>query len=153
MDILRDAGAVDDDDGPEWMDIGHVSQLPRGSKAVIDIYGQSVLVVHSLQGVFFALSNRCYHMGGPLDQGIVLESGSRPGPADAGLPEPCVECPWHKYIVGGITGHSYLATPDAGWKDKGKRQAVFQVRVVKNRIMVCKEETVAQGERPGNFQW
>ncbi|HXF82043.1 MAG TPA: non-heme iron oxygenase ferredoxin subunit [bacterium] len=57
-----------------------VKDVPPGTGRVVQAGGKA-LAVFNINGVCFALDNRCTHVGGPLGQGRV----------DGGT----VICPWH----------------------------------------------------------
>jgi nitrite reductase/ring-hydroxylating ferredoxin subunit len=64
----------------EWKDALDDAELAEAQPQVVDVDGVPVMLVRQ-HGEVFALSNRCSHRGGPLDEGD-LEDG-------------CVVCPWH----------------------------------------------------------
>jgi nitrite reductase/ring-hydroxylating ferredoxin subunit len=99
------AGAVQETSGSYFL--GSVSQFPAGSRRIVQIRGHSI-GVFNVDGVFYALLNRCPHQGGPLCEGQVLSR------LDADTPEtvhydpwaPVIECPWHAWAFDLATGRS-----------------------------------------------
>jgi NAD(P)H-dependent nitrite reductase small subunit len=68
-----------------------VAELPPGQATEVDVGGRSV-ALFNVEGVFYALVNRCPHRGGPLGQGFV--EGSQ------------VSCPWHNWTFDVTTGEN-----------------------------------------------
>lgn len=69
------------EEGPEeWVRVGSESDLPEGEPVKVTVGSVDVLLVRRSDRIT-AISNRCSHRGGPLDEGS-LENG-------------CVTCPWH----------------------------------------------------------
>jgi nitrite reductase/ring-hydroxylating ferredoxin subunit/uncharacterized membrane protein len=65
----------------EWTPVLRDAELPEGEARYAEVGGVGVLVAR-LDGELHALSNRCNHRGGPLDEGEIAGG--------------CVTCPWHK---------------------------------------------------------
>eukprot|EP01104_Vermistella_antarctica_P002428 TRINITY_DN1266_c0_g1_i2.p2 TRINITY_DN1266_c0_g1~~TRINITY_DN1266_c0_g1_i2.p2 ORF type:complete len:112 (-),score=8.99 TRINITY_DN1266_c0_g1_i2:171-506(-) len=61
---------------------------------------------------------RCYHMGGPLDEGDIEDFDGRL----------CVKCPWHRYIIDLDTGEGMYRDMESNGKCKGRKQRVHQVK-------------------------
>jgi nitrite reductase/ring-hydroxylating ferredoxin subunit len=64
----------------EFVKVALVSEIAPGAMKQVKLVDQE-LVIGNIDGQFFALSNKCTHMGGPLSRGK-LEGF-------------VVECPWH----------------------------------------------------------
>jgi nitrite reductase/ring-hydroxylating ferredoxin subunit/uncharacterized membrane protein len=64
----------------DWTPVLRDAELPDGEARYAEVGGVGVLVAR-VDGELHALSNRCTHRGGPLDEGE-LDDG-------------CVTCPWH----------------------------------------------------------
>jgi nitrite reductase/ring-hydroxylating ferredoxin subunit len=60
--------------------VANVSELAPGKAKVVQA-ANKVLALFNLDGTFYALDNRCTHVGGPLGEGQVQEN--------------VVTCPWH----------------------------------------------------------
>lgn len=70
------------DDRPEgWVDALPFDSLAEGKPTAVRVGEVEVVLVRSAVGTVSALTARCNHMGGPLQEGEV---------ADA-----CITCPWH----------------------------------------------------------
>ncbi len=54
----------------KYIEIADINEVPVGSKKKIEIATGTVLVVN-IQGSFYALDNKCPHMGGSLGDGIL----------------------------------------------------------------------------------
>ena len=51
-----------------YVKISVVEEIPVGSKKKVDVNGEQVLIVN-IDGRFFAMANKCPHMGGSLAEG------------------------------------------------------------------------------------
>jgi nitrite reductase/ring-hydroxylating ferredoxin subunit len=69
--------------------VASVRDVPMGTGKVVQA-GSKTLALFNVGGTFYALDNRCTHMGGPLGEGAV--EGDE------------VTCPWHKSVFNIITG-------------------------------------------------
>lgn len=87
--------------------IGLVSELPPGSRKIVDIGGRSV-GVFNVDGRFFALRNTCPHQGAPLCLGSIgaAAAPSAPGEYVWGSEGRILRCPWHGWEFDITTGES-----------------------------------------------
>lgn len=69
--------------------VAKVGDVGVGTGKVVQV-GDKTLALFNLGGTFYALDNRCTHMGGPLGQGAVQENQ--------------VTCPWHGSVFNITTG-------------------------------------------------
>ncbi|HWT22387.1 MAG TPA: Rieske 2Fe-2S domain-containing protein [Solirubrobacteraceae bacterium] len=69
-----------EDRGGDWSPVVREADLPEGEARYAEVDGVGVMVAR-WQGEVFALSNRCAHRGGPLDEGEIRDG--------------CVTCPLH----------------------------------------------------------
>jgi 3-phenylpropionate/trans-cinnamate dioxygenase ferredoxin subunit len=79
--------------------IGLASELPPGSRKLIEIAGRAIGVFH-VNGAYYALRNRCPHRGGPLCQGRIRPLVLPVGVTTALLHEregEILKCPWHQW--------------------------------------------------------
>ena len=60
--------------------VAHVNDVIPGTAKVVQV-GQTTCALFNLGGTFYATSNNCTHLGGPLGQGKVEGN--------------VVTCPWH----------------------------------------------------------
>jgi nitrite reductase/ring-hydroxylating ferredoxin subunit len=71
-------------EGPQdWTPVLPDADLPEGDHRMVAAAGVPVLLYRTA-GTVWALANTCSHMGGPLDEGTIVED--------------CVTCPWHGSI-------------------------------------------------------
>lgn len=103
-----------DQGGDDWHDVLAEASLEEGDPRGGDAGGVPVVVVAGDGGIR-ALSARCSHMGGPLDQGDV-ENG-------------CIRCPWH-----GSVFRLYDGSVERG--PATAPQPTFETRVVDGRVQV-----------------
>ncbi len=96
--------------------VADVSEVPAGTMKIVKLIGEDV-VIANVSGEYFAFSNRCTHVGGPLGKGKL--NGA------------IVQCPWHGSKFDVKTGA--VAGPPA-------RNPVrsFVVRIQSNNIMIEK---------------
>lgn len=87
--------------------IGRVSELPPGSRKIIELEGRSI-GVFNVHGSFYALRNRCPHQGAPLCLGPVTGTAlpSMPGEYRWGREGEIIRCPWHGWEFDLTTGRS-----------------------------------------------
>jgi nitrite reductase/ring-hydroxylating ferredoxin subunit/uncharacterized membrane protein len=64
----------------KWTAVLREADLPEGATRYAEVHGTGVVVVR-WEGAVFALSNRCTHRGGPLDEGTLADG--------------CITCPLH----------------------------------------------------------
>jgi nitrite reductase (NADH) small subunit len=81
-----------------WIEIGHLSDIPRQGARVIATRVGEIAVFRTVDDEVFALRDKCPHKGGPLSQGIV--HGKR------------VACPLHDWKINLDTG--LAVAPDEG---------------------------------------
>ena len=94
--------------------VAKVGDVPPGTGKVVHA-GDKVLALFNLNGTFYALDNRCTHVGGPLGEGKV--EGTQ------------VTCPWHGSVFDIITGA--VVKPPAR-----RPEATFRVQVEKDEVSV-----------------
>jgi nitrite reductase/ring-hydroxylating ferredoxin subunit/uncharacterized membrane protein len=93
------------EEGPEnWTPVMLDADLPEGESRYAEVAGVGIMVARH-QGSVYALSNRCAHRGGPLDEGELSDG--------------CVTCPWHGSVFrladGGVE-RGPSAYPQPAWQ-------------------------------------
>jgi len=88
--------------------VATVQEIPPGGRKIVEVAGRSI-GVFNLDGVFFALRNRCPHQGGPLCAGALGGLISSPGPGEYHYSRAgeIVRCPWHGWEFDVRTGRSW----------------------------------------------
>jgi nitrite reductase/ring-hydroxylating ferredoxin subunit len=122
--------------------IGAVSDIPPGSRRIARIAGRSV-GVFNVKGEFFAIRNRCPHLGGPLCLGMT--TGVTVGRfRDGETPElewirdgEIIRCPWHAWEFDMRSGNAVFGH---GW-----RVAVYQTEIEANGEDAIPVEAEAKG--------
>lgn len=94
--------------------VAKVSDVSVGTGKVVQAEGKT-LALFNLGGTFYALDNRCTHMGGPLGEGAV--EGNQ------------VTCPWHGSVFDVTTGE--VVKPPAR-----RPVATFRVHVERDDVLV-----------------
>jgi nitrite reductase/ring-hydroxylating ferredoxin subunit len=89
--------------------IALVSEIPPGSRKIVELAGRSI-GVFNVGGELFALRNRCPHQGGPLCQGRLSGSvvSSSPGGYEYVRDGEILRCPWHGWEFDIRTGQSWF---------------------------------------------
>ena len=94
--------------------VANVSDVSVGTGKVVQA-GDKTLALFNLGSTFYALDNRCTHMGGPLGEGAV--EGNQ------------VTCPWHGSVFNITTGE--VVRPPAR-----RPVATFRVHVEADDVLV-----------------
>eukprot|EP00462_Mataza_sp_D1_P005027 CAMPEP_0175098608 /NCGR_PEP_ID=MMETSP0086_2-20121207/5961_1 /TAXON_ID=136419 /ORGANISM="Unknown Unknown, Strain D1" /LENGTH=191 /DNA_ID=CAMNT_0016372297 /DNA_START=73 /DNA_END=648 /DNA_ORIENTATION=- len=106
-----------------------LEELKPFSQQVFQVHQRQVLLVRRGK-VLHALDAICYHMGGPLQTGKIVDiediDEQRVHCREA------IVCPWHSYRITLDTGEGWYRAGSGHWKSKGFRQRVHHVRVVKS---------------------
>ncbi|MFY0612889.1 MAG: Rieske 2Fe-2S domain-containing protein [Hyphomicrobiaceae bacterium] len=107
------------DQSLEWIDVGHVDDLPEGRVKSVTPRNRSLCLSH-FNGQWAAMDNHCPHQGGPLGEGSI----------ETGVDGKCwIRCPWHGWDFDPLTG-----APPGGHEDTG--QELFPVEVRDGRIVI-----------------
>lgn len=88
--------------------VAPVSEIPPGTRKLVTLDRREI-VVFNLGGEFYALANRCPHLGGSLCNGIqtaIVES-PEPGVYNASRPGEMIKCPWHGWGFDIRSGRSW----------------------------------------------
>jgi 3-phenylpropionate/trans-cinnamate dioxygenase ferredoxin subunit len=97
--------------------VGTVDELRRDRCRIIEVGGRSVGVI-SVGEKFFAISDRCPHMGASLCAGSVSGTFVASSPHDYvyGMDDGVIRCPWHGWEFDLATGRSLLEPKRVGLK-------------------------------------
>jgi nitrite reductase/ring-hydroxylating ferredoxin subunit len=89
--------------------VARASDLPDGARLIVEVAGRSV-GIFNVSGTFYALLNRCPHMGAELCKGDVigLVEADQPGDVRMDSDRPFVSCPWHAWEYDLKTGQSWI---------------------------------------------
>ncbi|XDV48837.1 hypothetical protein PO909_018197 [Leuciscus waleckii] len=103
--------------------IGKKENIIQARRVLKSVGGRDVLVMYH-QGDFYAIDARCYHSGGPLQEGDIEDFDGRP----------CIVCPWHKYKITLDEGEGLYQAVDPSvkplkptWCSKGIKQRIHTV--------------------------
>ncbi|KAK9970474.1 hypothetical protein ABG768_026418 [Culter alburnus] len=103
--------------------IGKKENIIQTRRVLKSVGGRDVLVIYH-QGDFYAIDARCYHSGGPLQEGDIEDFDGRP----------CIVCPWHKYKITLAEGEGLYQAVDPSvkplkptWCSKGIKQRIHTV--------------------------
>jgi nitrite reductase/ring-hydroxylating ferredoxin subunit/uncharacterized membrane protein len=108
-----------EDPPPEWKIVATTDELKEGEPLLVDADDLPKLLYRTGDAIY-ALSNRCTHAGGPLNEGEFDESHKG---------GPCVKCPWHQsvfHLKDGSVVHGPATVPEP----------VYDVQVTGDKIAV-----------------
>jgi 3-phenylpropionate/trans-cinnamate dioxygenase ferredoxin subunit len=97
--------------------IGAERDVRRDGCRVVDIGGRTITVI-SVGDEFFAVYDRCPHMGASMSQGTVSGTFVAAGPHELvyGKHDRVIRCPWHGWEFDLETGRSVLEPERIGLK-------------------------------------
>lgn len=98
----------------EWTDVADAGALEEDKPLRVDADGVAVVLVRTADGLF-ALSARCVHAGGPLDEGELVDG--------------CLKCPWHASMFRLEDGRAMRGPASID-------QPVWEARVLEGRVQV-----------------
>lgn len=87
--------------------VARVSEIPDGGRRLVTVKGRPIALFR--QGdEFFAIANRCPHLGGPLVEGTraALVTSDCPGRYETSRAGEIIRCPWHAWEFDLRTGRS-----------------------------------------------
>ena len=89
--------------------VARVGDVPEGEHKIFKV-AEREIGVFNVRGEYFALRNRCPHLGGPLCEGEVLGLVYSSGPGDVRFDgsKKLITCPWHGWEFDVKTGQSYF---------------------------------------------
>ena len=105
----------------KYIEIADINEIPVGSKKKIETATGTVLVVN-IQGSFYALDNKCPHMGGSLGDGV-LEGNH-------------IICPKHGATFDITTGKNVKGAKIAFIKANVKDAHSYPLKVEGNKILI-----------------
>jgi 3-phenylpropionate/trans-cinnamate dioxygenase ferredoxin subunit len=93
--------------------VATVGELAPGTSKLVTVKGREI-GLFNVNGEFFALANRCPHMGGPLCHGriVALVQSDGPGHYRLARHEEFLRCPWHGWEFDIRTGQSWCDPKD-----------------------------------------
>ncbi|XP_076857341.1 Rieske domain-containing protein [Brachyhypopomus gauderio] len=117
--------------------IGKRDDIIRARRVVTSVNGRDILVLYH-QGAFYAMDVRCYHSGGPLQDGDIEEFDGRL----------CIVCPWHKYKITLAEGEGIYQAVDPSvkplrpvWCSKGLKQRLHRVTEVHGDLFITLDDS------------
>jgi nitrite reductase (NADH) small subunit len=116
------------------IDVGDASDFNDGVRKNVHIDGREVTVL-SADGAYYAIENKCLHMGGPVGEGIVIgrveaivDDKRRLVGERFNNDEKHIVCPWH--------GYEYELSTGEFCGDRSKRLRTYQAIERDGRIYV-----------------
>jgi len=105
----------------EYVKVGQTSDIPANTMTVVEVAGKEVLLAN-VEGAYYAIANKCTHLGGNLAQGK-LEGG-------------IVTCPRHGARYDVRTGEAVGEAKLGFVKMKVKDEPSYSVKVEGEDILV-----------------
>jgi 3-phenylpropionate/trans-cinnamate dioxygenase ferredoxin subunit len=101
--------------------VARKDDIAEGDRLIVEVAGREIGIYH-INSAFYALLNRCPHLGGPLCRGQVVTevTAAVPGEVRGNPDKVYATCPWHNWEFDIQTGQSY-------WNPKGLRARPFNV--------------------------
>lgn len=126
--------------------VARADDIPEGARLVVQAGGREI-GVFKVKGEFYALLNRCPHLGGPLCRGQLLNTVVSSGPGDVRLDtsDDLITCPWHGWEFDLRTGQSY-------WNPEHLRSRRFPVGVEPGAALAAYLETGGTQRIEGPYQ-
>ena len=89
--------------------VARTADIPEGGRLIVDVKGHSIGIFHQ-HGKYYALLNRCPHLGAELCRGDVVSllESERPGEYTHDPSRVFLACPWHGWEFELETGQSYV---------------------------------------------
>ncbi len=93
--------------------VAAVGEVAPGSSKLVTVKGREI-GLFNVKGEFFALANRCPHMGGPLCHGRIVGLVQSDGPGHYRLArhQEFLRCPWHGWEFDIRSGQSWCDPDD-----------------------------------------
>ncbi|RQH02329.1 Rieske (2Fe-2S) protein [Natrarchaeobius oligotrophus] len=82
--------------------VASVDEIPNGNGKAVEVDGLPI-AIFNVEGDYYAISNRCVHMGGPLGEGVLHSELPTVDPDRTS-----VHCPWHYWEFDLETGRSVV---------------------------------------------
>jgi 3-phenylpropionate/trans-cinnamate dioxygenase ferredoxin subunit len=88
--------------------VARAADIPPGTRKLVEL-GRREILVFNLGGMYFALANRCPHLGGSLNDGVqtAIVSSPEPGVYETSRRGEMIKCPWHGWAFDIRTGVSW----------------------------------------------
>jgi len=96
--------------------VAEVSEVPQGTTKIVKVGGVELFVAN-VEGSFYAMANKCTHLGGPLGRGKLAGN--------------IIQCPWHGSKFDVKTG-AVVGGPAQ------KPESTFEIKVEGSSIWVKK---------------
>ncbi|HET7627872.1 MAG TPA: Rieske (2Fe-2S) protein [Bacillales bacterium] len=110
------------------------SELQPGEMMEASLGRTPIVVCRTLDGDFYAFSNRCIHQGGPMSKGVLCGTSvptDRPGEYCYGRKKEILRCPWH--------GREFDVKNDGRMlTDPRRKLPSFTVDIVGGNVIVSK---------------
>ena len=126
--------------------VARTDEIAENDRLIVDVAGREI-GVFNVDGKFYAMLNRCPHVGGPLCRGGVVREifAPEPGLVKSNPANVYVTCPWHNWEFDIRTGQSY-------WNPTGLRARNFPVSVESGEAVQRDIDSGRAQRTPGPYQ-
>lgn len=126
--------------------VSRADEIADGGRLVVNVNGREV-GIFKVKGEFYAILNRCPHLGGPLVSGMMLNeiTSTGPGNVEINRSQDLIACPWHNWEFDIRTGQSY-------WNPANLKARPFAVGVEPGIDTVANIESGAVGRLEGPYK-
>jgi nitrite reductase/ring-hydroxylating ferredoxin subunit len=126
--------------------VAKTSDIAVNDRLIVEVAGREI-GIYNVDGQFYAMLNRCPHLGGPLCRGGVVTEvfASEPGAVKGNQSKVFVTCPWHNWEFDIRTGQSY-------WNPIGLRARNYRVSVEHGDAVLRDLEEGTAERTPGPYQ-
>jgi nitrite reductase/ring-hydroxylating ferredoxin subunit len=146
MSVRDDQARASPSSGLSRYVVARADELQEGDRRIVQVGGREV-GIYRLNGKFYAVLNRCPHLGGPLCKGGVVSEiyASVPGDVRGNASRLLVTCPWHNWEFDVNDGQSYFSP-------KGPRARMFPVGLECGQKVASEVEAGHAQRVPGPFK-
>lgn len=126
--------------------ISRADELEDGDRLVVEVNGREV-GIFNVRGTFYAILNRCPHLGGPLVKGMMMNEVTSTGPGNVEInrDKTFIACPWHNWEFDIQTGQSY-------WNPANLKARPFAVEVEEGALVVDQVSAGSVGMIEGPYR-
>ncbi|TQL55947.1 Rieske (2Fe-2S) protein [Subtercola boreus] len=139
-------GATDRPKRQQRFVVGRVDDFPADGRLLVEINGREI-GIFKVKHEFFAMLNRCPHLGGPLAKGQIVNEITSTGPGNVSLDPSAtiVTCPWHNWEFDIRSGQSY-------WDPHNLHARPFAIAIETGEAVAEQVDTGAVGRIKGPYK-
>ena len=126
--------------------VSRADEIEDGGRLVVEVNGREV-GIFNVKGTFYAILNRCPHLGGPLVKGMMVNeiTSTGQGNIEVNRDHNLIACPWHNWEFDIKTGQSY-------WNPANLKARPFAVDVQTGADVAAQVDSGAVGRIEGPYR-